>query len=74
MSGAKISGFAFFSRTLKSSLLEREMWIDLPQCAQEVSTSAFTPVFHMRPSTKGVAIASIAQAAKLDSPLLKRTR
>jgi hypothetical protein len=71
ISGINTIGFAFDSRKeicISLSILKCIIW---SQCLHVVSTSIETYSFRNCPCTKGVAIASSAQAPKRHSPLLK---
>jgi hypothetical protein len=62
------------SKTSYRSSLSIESLRGAPQWAQEDSTVTDRGFPRKRPCTKGVAIASIAQAAKSRSPVSKLTR
>lgn len=70
-SGINTNGFASSSQTDTCMLLSIVKCITWPQCLHFVSTSIETYFFRNCPCTKGVAIASSAQAPYRRSPLVK---
>ena len=73
-SGSNTSGFASCSCTLHASSLLTVRWSGWPQCAHSLSILTDSCSLRKCPCTKGVAIASSAQAANVLSPLLKLSR
>ena len=72
--GSNTSGSASLSSTLHASSLSKVICSFGPQCAHSLSILTKRFSLRKRPCTKGVAIASSAQAANTLSPLLKLKR
>jgi len=74
ISGMNTKGLVLDSLTLQFNSLSSVRWSACPQCAHSDSITTVMFVSHKRPCTKGVAMASSAQAANTRSPVLKLKR